>query len=161
MDRLISDCRYELLREETPAAIEETADAVQRVIEIVRAMKAMSHPGTKAKVSTNINELIRNAAAISKNRWKYVAKLELTFEEPLPDVHALPAELSQVFLNLIVNAADAIAEKLGENPNELGKITVRTFSKADGVGIDVQDTGTGIPDDVRHRIFDPFFTTKD
>lgn len=124
-------------------------------------MKAMSHPGTKAKVSTNINELIRNAAAISRNRWKYVAEMELLFEEPLPDVQALPAELSQVFLNLIVNAADAIVEKCGENPSELGTITVRTFSKADGVCIDVHDTGSGISDEVRHRIFDPFFTTKD
>jgi PAS domain S-box-containing protein len=161
MDRLIAKCRYDTLREETPAAIEEAADAVQRVIEIVRAMKAMSHPGTKAKVSTNINELIRNAAAISRNRWKYVADMELLFEEPLPDVQALPAELSQVFLNLIVNAADAIVEKCGENPSELGKITIRTLSEADGVRIDVQDTGSGISDEVRHRIFDPFFTTKD
>jgi signal transduction histidine kinase len=121
----------------------------------------MSHPGTKAKVSTNINELIRNAAAISRNRWKYVADMELQFEEPLPDVQSLPAEMSQVFLNLIVNAADAIVEKSGESPHDLGKITIRTCSDADGVRIDVQDTGTGISDEVRHRIFDPFFTTKD
>jgi signal transduction histidine kinase len=161
MDRLIVDCRYDMLREEAPAAIEEAADAVQRVIEIVRAMKAMSHPGTKAKVSTNINELIRNAAAISRNRWKYVADMELQFEEPLPDVQALPAELSQVFLNLIVNAADAIVEKYGETPLELGKITICTSSDANGVRIDVQDTGVGITDEVRHRIFDPFFTTKE
>jgi PAS domain S-box-containing protein len=161
MDQLIADCRYDMLREETPAAIEEAADAIQRVIEIVRAMKAMSHPGTKAKVSTNINELIRSAAAISRNRWKYVADMELLFEEPLPDVHALPAELSQVFLNLIVNAADAIVEKYGESPSELGMITVRTYSEGEGVRIDVQDTGSGISDEVRHRIFDPFFTTKD
>jgi PAS domain S-box-containing protein len=161
MERLIADSRYDMLREETPAAIEETSDAVQRVIEIVRAMKAMSHPGTKAKVSTNINELIRNAAAISKNRWKYVAELEMAFEEPLPDVHALPAELGQVFLNLIVNAADAIVEKVGDNPSELGKITIRTLAETDGVRIDVQDTGCGISDDVRRKVFDPFFTTKD
>jgi PAS domain S-box-containing protein len=161
MDRLVVECRYDHLRTQAPAAIEEAADAVQRVIEIVRAMKAMSHPGTTAKVSTNINQLIQNAAAISKNRWKYSASVEFHLSEPLPDVKALPAELSQVFLNLIVNASDAIVEKNGENSPTLGRITISSRADCDGVQIDVTDDGNGIPAAVRQRIFDPFFTTKD
>jgi PAS domain S-box-containing protein len=160
MHRLIKEFHYDDLRHETPAAIEESAEAVQRVIEIVRAMKAMSHPGTKAKVSTFLNELLRNAAAISKNRWKYVAELELDLEEPLPDVKALPAELSQVFLNLIVNASDAILEKNGDN-GELGRITISSRSDGNGVRVDVRDTGCGIPVEIQQRVFEPFFTTKD
>jgi PAS domain S-box-containing protein len=160
MVQLIAESRFDHLRIETPAAIEEASEAVQRVIEIVRAMKAMSHPGTKAKVSTNLNELLRNAAAISKNRWKYVAEVQMALEEPLPDVKALPAELSQVFLNLIVNAADAIAEKPTDDES-LGKITIRTFAVDGGVRIEVSDTGAGVTEEVRHRIFDPFFTTKE
>jgi PAS domain S-box-containing protein len=161
MDRLITDCRYDHLRTQAPAAIEEAADAVQRVIEIVRAMKAMSHPGTAGKVSTNINQLIQNAAAISKNRWKYSAEIAFHLSEPLPDVKALPAELSQVFLNLIVNASDAIVEKNGENNPTLGRITISSRADRDGVQIDVTDDGNGIPAAVQQRIFDPFFTTKD
>ncbi len=160
IDRLLHACRYDVLRIEAPAAIEEASDAVERVIDIVRAMKAMSHPGTKDKVLTNINELIRSAAAISKNRWKYVAHLDLRLDETLPDLYALPAELNQVFLNLIVNAADAIAGKLGDSPHELGVITIRTYLQKNGVRIDVQDTGCGVPEEIRHRVFDPFFTTK-
>jgi signal transduction histidine kinase len=161
MDRLVVECRYDHLRVQAPAAIEEAADAVQRVIEIVRAMKAMSHPGTVDKVSTNINHLIRSAAAISKNRWKYAAEIEFHLHEPLPDVKALPAELSQAFLNLIVNASDAVVEKNGENSSVLGRITISTRADRDGVLIEVSDDGNGIPAAVRQRIFDPFFTTKD
>lgn len=160
MEHLIAESRFDHLRQEAPAAIEEASEAVQRVIEIVRAMKAMSHPGTNAKVSTNLNELLRNAVAISKNRWKYVAEVEMALEETLPDVKALPAELSQVFLNLIVNAADAIAEKHHDG-EELGTISIRTAAHEDGVRVEVKDTGCGISDEVRHRVFDLFFTTKD
>lgn len=161
MTQLIQESRFEHVRAQAPAAIDEAAEASQRVIEIVRAMKAMSHPGTMAKVSTDINSLVRNAAMISKGRWKYSAELTLDLEEPLVDVKALPAEFSQVLLNLIVNAADAIATKNGENSGVLGLIKVSTRVEDDGVRIDVQDTGTGIPDDVKRRVFDPFFTTKE
>ena len=161
IDALLQSFDLNIVEREIPAAIDESVDAVKRVIEIVRAMKAMSHPGTKAKVSTNVNELIRHATAISRNKWKYVAEVELQLEEPLPDIHALPAELSQVFLNLIVNAADAVTEKLGESPQQLGKITIHTASRNNGVQIDVHDTGCGIRADVCYRVFDPFFTTKE
>jgi two-component system, NtrC family, sensor kinase len=124
-------------------------------------MKAMSHPGTAAKVSTNINQVIYDAAAISKNRWKYAAEVEFNLAEPLPDVKALPAELSQVVLNLIVNASDAIGEKLGENSETLGRITITSRAERDGVMIEVADDGNGIPAAIRRRIFDPFFTTKE
>jgi signal transduction histidine kinase len=70
------------------------------------------------------------------------------------------AEISQVLLNLIVNAADAIAEKTGDRPNEKGLIRVRTDSSGDMVMIRISDTGMGIPEAIRDKIFDPFFTTK-
>ncbi len=161
MTRLIEECRFEHVRAQAPAAIAEAAEASQRVIEIVRAMKAMSHPGTTTKVSTDINSLVRNAAMISKGRWKYAAELVVELQDPLVDVKALPAELSQVLLNLIVNAADAIATKNGEDSGVLGLITICTQVQDNGVRIDVQDNGTGIPENVKQRVFDPFFTTKD
>jgi signal transduction histidine kinase len=65
-----------------------------------------------------------------------------------------------VFLNIIVNAAHAIADVVGDAEGELGKITISTRSDGSCVEIRIQDTGTGIPDRVRERIFDPFFTTK-
>jgi PAS domain S-box-containing protein len=161
MDRLNSECRYDHIRQQAPPAIEEAAEAVTKVIEIVRAMKAMSHPGTEEKVVTDVNQLIRSASTISRNRWKYTADLEFDLEESLPEVLALSAEINQVLLNLIVNAADAVVEKVGQDSAIRGKIIVRTRSAKDGVIIEVQDTGCGMTNEVKQKIFDPFFTTKD
>lgn len=161
MTRLISDSRFDFIRDQAPAAIEEAADAVHRVIDIVRAMRAMSHPGTNQMAPVDVNELVHSAATISRNRWKYTARLVLNLDTSLGAIDGLPAELSQVILNLIVNAADAIAEYRAEAPEDEGVITVSTRQAQDGVVIDVQDTGGGIPDDIKHRVFDPFFTTKD
>ena len=160
-ENILQECHFDFLREQVPAAIEVAATAASRVIEIVRAMKAVSHPGTKERVSTDINLLIRNAVTISRNRWKYVASVEFELDEAPALVDVFPAELTQVMLNLIVNAADAIAESQGEGSDEMGTITIRTVNRNDGLLIEVEDTGCGIPEDVRRRVFDPFFTTKE
>jgi signal transduction histidine kinase len=68
-------------------------------------------------------------------------------------------DLNQVFLNLIVNAAHAIGDVVGKSGGK-GTIRIRTCSEGDVVRIDIADTGSGIPEAIRHRIFDPFFTTK-
>jgi signal transduction histidine kinase len=107
-----------------------------------------------------LNQAIESTVTISRNRWKFVADLNLDLDVNLPRVECLPAEINQVLLNLVVNAADAIAEKNG-NSGKRGVITVRTRCDENDAVIVVEDTGSGIPDEVRNRIFDPFFTTKD
>jgi signal transduction histidine kinase len=67
--------------------------------------------------------------------------------------------LNQVFLNLVVNAAHAIGDVVGQSGSK-GKIHIRTLREGDVVRVDIADTGSGIPEAIRHRIFDPFFTTK-
>jgi PAS domain S-box-containing protein len=156
-----SENRFTHIRRQVPAAIDEASDAVQRVIEIVRAMKAMSHPGAQEKSFADLHELIRSAAAISRNRWKTAATVEFDFDDSIGEVKLLSAEMSQVMLNLIVNAADAIVARYGEGSSELGSVVIRTRAEGDDVAIEVSDTGCGMSDDVKRRIFDPFFTTKD
>ncbi len=153
--------KYNYLRQQTPIAIQEAADASTKVISIIRAMKIMSHPGSTVKTPIDLHEMIRNAAMITRGRWKYVATTEFDFDPKLHVVDVLSAEISQVFINLIVNAADSIGEKLGHEPAELGKITIATRIDNDWVRVTISDTGAGIPESVRHRIFDPFYTTKD
>jgi signal transduction histidine kinase len=107
-----------------------------------------------------LNHAIDSTITVSRNEWKYVAELETDFDPALPLINCLPGELSQVILNLIVNAAHAIADVVREGGLEKGKITVQTKTLTDWAEILIHDTGAGIPEEIRTRIFDPFFTTK-
>jgi signal transduction histidine kinase len=73
----------------------------------------------------------------------------------------LPGEFNQVILNLITNAAHAIAKALVDQPGELGRIRIKTQKIAEMVEIQISDTGTGIPENQKNKVFDPFFTTKE
>ncbi|MCG8588884.1 MAG: ATP-binding protein [Proteobacteria bacterium] len=133
---------------------------MKRVSEIVLAMKTFSHPGGKGKTLLDLNHALQSTATVSRSEWKYVAEMETRFDPSLPRVFCHPGELNQVFLNLIVNAAHAIADAVGDGAQGKGTITLTTRSEADGVVVEVADNGSGIPEEVRGRIFEPFFTTK-
>lgn len=148
------------LAREVPQALEQTIEGISRVTTIVRAMKEFSHPGTKDKTPTDINKAIETTATVARNEWKYAAEMQMDFDENLPHVPCLPGDFNQVMLNLIVNAAHAIAEKNGPQSQEKGKISISTRLDGDWVEIRVADTGPGIPEAIRSRVFDPFFTTK-
>ena len=96
---------------------------------------------------------------IASNEYKYVAEVETDLGD-VPLVNCYAGEINQVVLNLIVNAAHAIADVVKGTP-EKGKIRVATRVLGEQVEIAISDTGKGIPVDVRSRIFDPFFTTKE
>jgi PAS domain S-box-containing protein len=145
---------------EIPKAIQQTLEGVERVANIVRAMKEFSHPGTAEKIGLDINKAIESTVTVSRNEWKYVAEMVTEFDYSLPLVPCLPGEFNQVILNMIINAAHAIADVVGDG--SAGKGTIRVSTQRDGnrVEIRISDTGTGIPEGIRDRVFDPFFTTK-
>ncbi|QDS95699.1 C4-dicarboxylate transport sensor protein DctB [Roseimaritima multifibrata] len=153
--------RVESLQEKIRASLEDCKDGYQRVTGITQAMKQFSHPGKNQKESTDINELVRSAATITRNRWKYVADLTLDLGDRPLHLTCNIAGVNQVLLNLIVNASDAIAEKYGDNPEHKGTLQIRTIDHADVVEIQIADSGAGIPATWLGRVFDPFFTTKD
>jgi PAS domain S-box-containing protein len=147
------------LRRELPRAAEQSLEGVARVSKIVGAMKEFSHPGSESKTMADLNRAIESTVAVSRNEWKYVADLELELDPDLPSVPCYPGEINQVVLNLVVNAAHAIGEVIGDS-GQKGRITVRTRAEKGRVAIQVEDTGSGIPEAIQNRIFDPFFTTK-
>ncbi len=149
------------LLEEIPKAIEQTLEGVTRVSGLVSAMKEFSHPDSKEKVLLDLNHAIAGTLTVSRNEWKYLAELETEFDTSLPPIPCLPGEFNQMILNLIVNAAHAIADVAKKGGPEMGKITVQTRNCPRWAEIRIQDTGTGIPEKIRTRIFDPFFTTKE
>jgi PAS domain S-box-containing protein len=151
----------EYLRDEIPKAIGQSLEGVERVSKIVLAMKEFSHPGSAEKTAIDINRAIESTITVARNEWKYVAEMETDFDASMPLVQCLPGELNQVFLNMIVNASHAIAEKGTNASDAKGTITVRTRNLGDRAEISISDTGAGIPERIRSRIFDPFFTTKE
>jgi len=147
--------------EEVPQAIQQTLEGVQRITKIVQAMREFSHPGGAEKTPVNLNEAIEHTVTLSRNAWKYVADLETDLDPELPHVRCFPNEINQVFLNIIVNAAQAIEATTEKDKSGKARITVST--RADGTWVEVRiaDTGPGIPEDIQEKIFNPFFTTKE
>lgn len=149
----------ERLEEELPVAACHAREGIERIAEIVRAMRGYSHPGTAGKVLVDLNEAIRSTTIVCRNEWKYVARLTTDLDPALPLVRCHPGELQQAVLNLIVNSADAIAES-HRGRQSMGTIHLSTRWDGDCVELSVSDDGCGIPEAVARNIFDPFFTTK-
>jgi PAS domain S-box-containing protein len=149
------------LEEEVPQAIQQTLKGIDRITHIVQAMKIFAHPGGGEKEPIDINKEIEKTIIITRNEWKYVAELITDFDATLPTVSCHRAEFNQVILNLIVNAAHAIADANGDHSSERGTIKITTTLAGNWAEVRISDTGHGIPEEIRHRIFDLFFTTKE
>jgi PAS domain S-box-containing protein len=148
------------LRQEVPAALADAFDGMGRITKIVRAMKSFSHPGSNEMALTDLNQAIESTLIVCRNEWKYVAELETHFAPDLPPVPCLRGDFNQVVLNLVVNAAHAIADVVAKAPGAKGRITVSTRVAGPWVEVRIGDTGTGISESARPHLFEPFFTTK-
>ena len=160
---IASDMELDFVRERLPQAVEDAVVGTERVSEIVQALREAAHPGTGKKVGSNINHILHNAAIVSRNSWKYHSELVEDYDESCPLVPVFVGELSQTFINLIVNAADAIEEEIersAPSSDARGEIRLVTRKSDDFVEVDIADTGAGIPQQIQSRIFDYFFTTK-
>lgn len=173
LDQALQTLDYDFLAEELPLALSQTRDGLAQVTKIIQAIKEFSHPGSKVREPHDLNALIETALTVSRNQWKYAANVETHYDPDLPMVPCFADGLRQVVLNLVVNAAHAIEDKVGDNTDtegdgsvvkdlvkELGTITLRTAREDGFVRLEITDTGKGMPQDIQDRIFDPFFTTK-
>lgn len=148
-----------LYREETPEALEQTREGVERVATIVQAIRRFSHPGGEGRRHLDLNKTLRNTVEVARNEWKHVATVDFELDAELPLVWCSPGDINQVLLNIVVNAAHAIAEKVQREGGQ-GRITVRTRREGDEAVIAIQDTGKGVSSEHKDKVFDPFFTTK-
>ena len=156
--RLEAQTDLTFVMEQIPPALNQALEGVERVGSIITAMKVFAHPGVGSYTEVDVNRVIDSTVKVARNEWKYVADLHLDLEPDLPMVQGHTGELSQVVLNLVVNAAQAIQSRF--NGTEKGQILVSTRLSGEKIVVTVTDNGCGIPSPVLDRIFDPFFTTK-
>ncbi|PHS77368.1 MAG: hypothetical protein COB59_09380 [Rhodospirillaceae bacterium] len=149
------------IKDEIGQAITQSLGGTEQISRIVLSMKEFAHPSTKEKSAIDINKSLETTITVSRNEWKYAADMETDFAADLPMVPGLPGELNQVFLNLVVNAAHAIQDKIDATGGDMGRITIRTYQDNDWVKVCIKDTGSGIPKDIYDKIFEQFFTTKE
>jgi len=150
------DLQY--IQQNAPTAFSRAQEGLSRIATIVSAMKEFAHPDQREKSLADLNRALRATLIIARSEYKDVADVETELGE-LPFVPCYLGDLNQVFLNLLVNAAHAIVDAQGIRGGR-GCIRVRTAREGDAIRIDIEDTGCGIPENIRDRLFDPFFTTK-
>jgi len=138
--------------EDLPSLIRESQEGARRIREIVLDLKNFAHPGEDAFSRADINQNLDSTLNVVWNELKYKAVVKRDYGD-LPEVECSVREINQVFMNLLVNAAQAIDEQ--------GEIEIRTRSEGDHVSVSISDTGCGIPEENLMKIFDPFFTTKE
>lgn len=146
-DNLIHDIRD---------AMEDTISGIKEVKDIIQVMREFVHSGAGREDGVNINDLISNALKLCRNRFKDEAELLWTPVEDLPEIVCSRGQIQQVFVNIIVNALDALAEFQPENPT----IKILTEHDFEHLHITIADNGPGIPPKLLEKVFDPFFTSK-
>lgn len=148
----------DFLLENFPIAIARARDGVDRVSSIVRAMKGFAHPDHGEFVRTDVNQALRDTVIVARNEYKYVGTLTIDCGK-LPLVRCRISSINQVLLNLIVNAAHALADR--RHTPDTGRIEINSRCEQDWAVISITDNGCGIPEEIKDRIFDPFFTSKE
>jgi signal transduction histidine kinase len=159
--RILTDLDLAFVAEEVPNALAQSLEGLERVAQIVRAMKEFSHPG-QGRAPADLNRLVTSTAQVSRNEWKYVAELELDLDPAVGLVPCFEGDLKQVVLNIVVNAAHAIEERRDrQHLDRLGRIVLATRRVGEEVRITITDDGIGMDETTMLRVFDPFYTTKE
>jgi len=144
--------KFDFLREDLPNLLRESVEGTDRARKIVSDLKLFSHPGDQRPRLFDLNEGLRSTLSIVWNELKYKAEVSTDFGS-IPPLLCEPAQVNQVFLNLLVNAAQAIENR--------GTISIRTAYENGEIRVRIADTGCGIPPENLRRLFEPFFTTKE
>jgi len=144
--------RRKTLLEETDTSLQRGETCTRHIAKIVKDIRVFSRASKDEFAEESVNDILDGVIGIAWNAMKNKVELKKAYGT-LPKISCNPQQLGQVFLNLLVNATQAIEGR--------GMITVKTSLEDGRVLTQISDTGSGIPEDIRKRIFEPFFTTKD
>jgi signal transduction histidine kinase len=146
------------LATEIPEALAQALEGTRRAAEIIRAMRSLAHPGRMQPVAADINEGLGATLLLARSRLGRLARISTEWGT-LPHINCHPGLINQVFLNLLINAGDAI-ESTPDRRCRAGEIRVCTTFDGAAIEISVRDNGCGIAAEHATRVFDPFYTTK-
>ncbi len=141
----------DFLREDLPSLLAESQDGLNRVTKIVQDLKDFSRVDQAERQQADLNAALESTLNVVANEVKYKAEVVRELGQ-IPAVDCVPAQINQVFMNLLLNAAQAIHDK--------GKIFIRSGLENNHVWFEIEDTGKGMSAEIQQRIFEPFFTTK-
>lgn len=150
--RYEQDMDIDFLKQDIPELLQDCIQGIGRVGKIVADLRGFALPGQEKPMRVDINKGLESTLNVVANELKSKAVVIKEFGQ-IPLVQAWPQKLNQVFMNILVNAAQAIPEK--------GEIRIQTFARDNQVKIRIYDTGTGIPKENLAKLFDPFFTTRE
>lgn len=162
-DRIERVCRMpnaEFLAAEFPRAVSQSLEGIERLIQLVSAMRDFSHLDERRQAPADLNRAVRSALTLLQNELKYACDVQTQLDPALPEVNCSIDEINRVLLNLLTNAVHSIAEKIERGGYTRGRIRIGTSSCEAGVRIFIEDNGTGIAADIRDRVFERYFTTK-
>jgi signal transduction histidine kinase len=153
IDALKAEKDFDYLKTDVFQLMRESRDGLSRVKKIVQDLKDFSRVGETEWQWADIHQCLDSTLNIVWNELKYKCTVDKQYAAALPQIRCLPSQLNQVFMNLLLNAAQAIPDR--------GEITISTRQTGeDAIQIAIHDSGMGIPAENLQRIFDPFFTTK-
>lgn len=167
LDEKLNINKLNVFRKVFPELIESITKGTHRISLITNSLKSFARDDPAKKTIMRLDEAVFSALDISASHLKNVAKVSTHVDEALPEILGNSQQLEQVFINLIINAADAIKEKMALSvngqPDFEGHIIINVYApeyKGVPINIEVEDNGMGMKKDVKEKIFTPFFTTK-
>jgi len=153
LDEAVQGADLEYVLDDLPALVEESAAGARRVADLVRSVGTFARRDTNGPQPLAINEVLEAALNLASNELKHRASVEHDYADDVPPVLGLASELTQVFVHLLINAAQALQDAPG-------RVTVGVARTGDEVTVTVTDTGRGIVPEHLERVFEPFFTTR-
>ncbi len=157
INKAAKDMKMDFVLEDIDNLLQESKEGLTRITEIIQNLRDFSRiDQAEACDEYDINEGVKATLVVARNAIKYDADVTTEFSD-VPHVRCNSGQINQVFLNILVNAAQAIKSLQKE---EKGNIIIKTFSTDEHVVCTISDDGPGIPEEIINKIFDPFFTTK-
>jgi signal transduction histidine kinase len=155
LDRHPGHARARELTARATELVRETLHEMQRLRQLASTVRDYARPAGASAIEVDVNQLVASACAVTRHQLVACGGVSITLG-PAAHVVCDPVTLTQVVVNLLLNASEAVRER-SDGPQG---VRVATRSDADHVEIEVEDDGIGIPAEVGARVFEPFFTTK-